>query len=100
MMGRADYYAEGQYNFRCQECGQKLKSSLGRRRWDGFWVGPECWEIRNPQDFVRGIPDRQAVPWSTGDPPPVFINDTSSPTTTQDYPMLLDAYFLGSRLLG
>jgi hypothetical protein len=100
-MGQADYFLEGAWNFYCQECGKKLKSTQGLKRWDGFWVGPECYEIRNPQDFVRGIPDNPSVPWSTGNIPPKFIGDSGSPNIQLHSPsQLLDSYMLGSTMLG
>jgi len=67
-MGQADYYLDGSWNVRCQECDKKLKSVDVYRRWDGMYVGRECLEPRNPQDFVRGIPDNASVPWATGNP--------------------------------
>ena len=98
-MGQADYFLEGSYNFYCQECGKKHKAIDGLRRWDGFWVGPECFEIRNPQDFVRGIPDNQSVPWSTGNVPPKFI-DTTPPSAVTHYNQELNHWQLGSMPLG
>jgi hypothetical protein len=96
--GPYDYYEEGAWNFRCQECFKKMKSSMAMFRWDGFWVGPECWEIRNPQDYIKPIPDNPSVPWSTGDPPPIFID--GSTTTPQGYPMLLNGWLLDGMMLG
>lgn len=29
--------------------------------WNGLVVGPECYELRNAQDFVRGRKDEQSV---------------------------------------
>ena len=99
-MGQADYFEEGQWNFYCQECGKKLKSGEARYRWDNFWVGPECWEIRNPQDYVRGIPDNPSVPWSTGNIPPKFIDTNAGPTQTTGPSQMLDSYMLDSTMLG
>jgi hypothetical protein len=31
------------------------------------------WEIRQPQDFVRGVPDTQIAPWLRPEPPDYFI---------------------------
>jgi hypothetical protein len=31
------------------------------------------WEIRQPQDFVRGVPDTQIAPWLRPEPPDSFI---------------------------
>lgn len=34
-----------------------------RITWDKLWVHyPECWETRQPQDYVKGRKDRQVVP--------------------------------------
>jgi len=63
MSGKADYYARGQWNFYCDLCGAKTKSSDGVRTWNNLWVCSHHKEIRNPQDFVRGIKDNQTTPW-------------------------------------
>jgi len=31
------------------------------------------WEIRQPQDFVRGVPDTQITPWTRPEPADYFI---------------------------
>jgi hypothetical protein len=38
---------------------------------------PDDWEIRQPQDFVRGVPDTQIAPWLRPEP-----NDSFVPVTT------------------
>lgn len=63
-MGKADYYAPGQWNFFCDLCGAKNKSSDAMKTWNGLRVCKHHKEIRNPQDFVRGIKDDPSVPWS------------------------------------
>ena len=63
-MQNADYYAHGEWNFYCDLCGAKQKSSQGVKTWDGFWVCRGHKEARNPQDFVRGVKDNQTTPWS------------------------------------
>ena len=30
----------------------------------GYFVCPEHWEPRHPQDFVRPVPDNMSVPWA------------------------------------
>ena len=35
-----------------------------KRHWQGYYVCPEHWEVRQPQDFVRGIQDIQTPPWT------------------------------------
>ncbi len=71
--GRADYFAQGDYNASCFECGRKFKASELKKHWKGYYVCPEHWEPRHPQDFVRGIADVQAVPWAQPLPADVYV---------------------------
>lgn len=75
-MGRADYYAPGQWNFFCDLCGKKTKSSEGVKTWDNFWVCRYHKEARNPQDFVRGVEDDQSLPWERSEAPDQFVAST------------------------
>lgn len=59
-----DYYKPGSWNVACWRCGRKRKGDEMRRQWQGFWVCPEHWEPRHPQDFVKGVPDNPAPPYS------------------------------------
>jgi hypothetical protein len=61
-MGQADYYKHGDYNAICDRCGFKYKRSQLRYTWDGLLVCKKDWEPRHPQDFVRGVAERQSVP--------------------------------------
>lgn len=61
--GRADYLAPGDWNAQCYQCGRKFKASTMLRHWQGYYVCPPHWEIRQPQDFVRSVPDIQTPPW-------------------------------------
>jgi hypothetical protein len=64
-MGRADYYKRGSWNVICDRCGFKYKAEDLRMEWDGLMVCAEkCWEPRQPQDFLRGIADPIAPPWT------------------------------------
>lgn len=63
-MPNHNYYAPGLFNFVCDECGLVFKSSEGILRWDGAWVDARCFETRQPQDFVRAVPDNQSTPWA------------------------------------
>jgi hypothetical protein len=51
-----------------------MKASDLRQRWDGLKVCNEDWEPRQPQDFVRGVADYQAPPWTRAEPPNQFID--------------------------
>ena len=53
----------GDWDAICDSCGRKFKASKLKQRWDGLMVDSLCWEPRQPQDFVRGVPDPQLVPW-------------------------------------
>lgn len=66
-------YKHGSYNVLCDRCGFKYKAGQLRVEWNGLRTcrGPStnnCWEQRQPQDFVRGKPDRQAPPWVRPEP--------------------------------
>jgi hypothetical protein len=71
--GRADYLNLGDYNTVCFECGRKRKASTLKRHWQGYYVCPEHWEPRHPQDFVRGLPDIQTPPWAQPMPADQFV---------------------------
>ena len=57
----------GDWNAICDRCGFKFKASDLREEWDGLMVCKDCWEPRQPQDLLRGIPDPQTVPWARPD---------------------------------
>ena len=65
----ATYFKKGEWNACCDECGFEYKSGQIRQDWRGlrvcFSVGTNnCWDPRHPQEFVRGVKDRQDVPWT------------------------------------
>lgn len=62
--GRADFLRLGDWNAACFRCGRKIKASEAKKTWQNYWVCPEHWEPRQPQDFVRGVPDNPAPPWA------------------------------------
>lgn len=64
MSGEADFYKDGAWNFMCGLCGRKQKSTRAMFTWDGQYVCRHHKEVRNPQDFLRGVKDNQSVPWS------------------------------------
>lgn len=88
--GNHDYLLLGDWNAVCYECGRKRKASGMRRHWQGYYVCPEHWEPRQPQDFVRGTADNQTVPWSQQMPAPVFVPDAPTvppPPDPGEYPI-------------
>jgi hypothetical protein len=66
-------YDNGDWIADCDVCGRKYKASALSQRWDGLMCCDDDWEIRQPQDFVRGVPDTQIAPWLRPEPPDSFI---------------------------
>lgn len=64
MTGRADFWTSGEWNAVCFECGRKRKASTLKKNWQGYYVCKEHWEPRQPQDFVRSVPDVITPPWA------------------------------------
>jgi len=62
--GRADHLDLGNWNAVCYQCGRKRKASSLSRNWQGFYVCKEHNEPRQPQDFVRSVPDVITPPWA------------------------------------
>ena len=57
--------------------GFKVKLADLKKQWDGAMVvNPDK---RNPQDFVRGVPDKQALPFARPESPDVFISSLVTP---------------------
>lgn len=77
MMGRADHLLLGDWNVLCFQCGFKRKASMMEKNWQGYYVCPEHNEPRQPQDFVRAVPDNQNVPWSQPVPSVVYTYDST-----------------------
>lgn len=61
-MPQHNYYAMGDNQGICDQCGRCFLFSALRKRWDGAWVDDDCWEPRQPQDFVRVVRDNPSVP--------------------------------------
>lgn len=79
-MGKADFLVVGDYNCICDQCGYKYKNSNMRTQWDGIRVCKNCFEFRQPQDFVRGVKDEQWVPIARPDATPSFVPDAEDLT--------------------
>ena len=78
-----DYFKPGDWNALCSMCGAKKKASQLVKNWQGQWRCPEHNEPRQPQDFVRSVPDDQSVPWSQ-DPTDTFIFTNALVTESSD----------------
>ena len=61
-MPQTSYFALGEWDSVCDQCGRGFKFSDLSKRWDNAWVCDACWEPRQPQDFVRAVRDDPSVP--------------------------------------
>ena len=52
----------GDWNVVCDSCGRKFKASTMRKRWDGFLVCKEDFEVKHPQLSLKVHGDKQTVP--------------------------------------
>lgn len=57
--GRANFYKPNTNNVECDRTGFKVKADETRQEWNGFVVRKKSFERRQPQDLLRGFPDRQ-----------------------------------------
>jgi hypothetical protein len=53
-----------------------------QKRWDGLMCCDDDWEIRQPQDFVKGQADHQIAPWLRDESSNNFIPFTFTRTLT------------------
>jgi len=80
-------YVRGLWKCLCESCGRVVKNTELRQRWDGFMVDELCWEPRQPQDFVRGVADYQAPPWTRPEPQNQYIRTYSINKLVNGYPV-------------
>tara|TARA_R110000782_G_scaffold218427_1_gene305776 strand:- start:10087 stop:10353 length:267 start_codon:yes stop_codon:yes gene_type:complete len=78
----ADNLQLGQWNVICDRCGFEYKSRQLRKEWTGLRVCDgagtnECFETRNPQDFLRGRKDQQNPPWVRPEPAEIDVSPGS-----------------------
>jgi hypothetical protein len=66
-------YDSGDWTVLCDACGRKFKADQLHKRWDGLMVCIGDYEPRQPQDFVKGIAEHIAPPWTRPEPQDTFI---------------------------
>lgn len=76
MHGPNPGFKPGDYWMVCDVCGFDYRRSEMSQRWDRLWVCKKDYETKHPQDFVKGVKDKQAVPVSRPD----NLNLTNSTT--------------------
>jgi len=75
-------FESGLWNVICDVCGRMYKSNELQMRWDNLMTCKGDWEPRQPQDFVRGVADKQAVPFSRAEQSDYFL-PICTPLTSQ-----------------
>jgi len=98
--GPNNYFSLGEWKFQCDQCARIFHSSAALKRWDNAMVCSSCIEIRNPQDFVQGVPDGQAPPWTRPRPPPTFVNGNGTQTSAEGADEAIDGQIVGGPMLG
>lgn len=80
-------YRNGDWKVACDVCGRLYKASALTQRWDGLMCCPDDWEVRQPQDFVHGIVEHIAAPWSRPEQADQFVY-TCTPESVSAIPAL------------
>lgn len=92
---RGVQYRPGSFYRSDDRSGFTRRAGETRSEWNQLIVGTDLWEARQPQDFVKGVPDNQTVPDARPIPPAVFtgpINTTlSRPASIGDTFLYLEA---------
>jgi hypothetical protein len=97
--GPNNFFRIGDWKAQCDECARIRHASEMFLRWDNCYVCQQCWEIRNPQDFVKGVPDNQAPPWTRPRPPPTFASGATG-SSEEGTDQLIDAQIVGGPMAG
>jgi len=69
----SDKWIPGDHYFIDDQTGVKTRASQSALQWNGMLVDLKNFEPRQPQDFVRGLPDNMTVPRPRPRPIDTFI---------------------------
>ena len=75
-----NYFESGSWKVICDVCGREFRAHQLTQRWDGLMVCKDDWEPRQPQDFVRGVADKIAPPWTRPDQTGLTLGNAGSGT--------------------
>jgi hypothetical protein len=78
-MGNKDYLKLGSINVICDRCGFKAKGDDLVKEWTGLYVHPQCLEIRNQQDFLKGVPDCKPKSYYRPEAVETFVDTSTTP---------------------
>lgn len=74
-------YIGGSFYRICDISGFKVRSFDTKKVWNGTIARKQSWEPRQPQDFVRGVPDDQSAPEPRPRSPNIFVDVTTAITS-------------------
>lgn len=77
-MPQDKFYVPGTFWRICDRTGFKTRSYDTQMEWNGLIVDKRVWEARQPQDFVKGVPDNQTVPYARPRQPNVFVGSSTN----------------------
>lgn len=80
MPGGSNFYKDGGWNIICDLCGAQIKNTEAVKTWDNFYVCRFHKEVRNPQDFLRGVKENMSVPYTRSGGPELDANPHCSTT--------------------
>ena len=66
-------YKPGDWCAVCDVCGFEFMASQLKKRWDNVMVCDKDFELRHPQELLRGKKERISPPWTRPEPADVFI---------------------------
>ena len=85
-MGTKRHYKPGSFYRICDRTGFAVRAEDTQMEWNNLIVDKRVWEVRQPQDFVKGIPDNQTVPYAR----PRSPNLASGATISAEFEVLGD----------
>lgn len=68
-----DTYRRGDPYRICDRCGFRKRRSETRKEYTGLIVCGPCYDPRHPQEFVRGVKDKQSFPDPRPEPADTFV---------------------------
>lgn len=76
-MGTKRHYKPGSFYRICDRTGFATRAEDTQMEWNGLIVDKRVWEARQPQDFVKGVPDNQTVPYARPRQSNVFVGSSA-----------------------